>query len=103
MARNVDLTGKLGLAPKPTITIGETVLTVNDSAQNMLLVMQTVGDEPDAAKIMEAAKLLFDAKSTKALNSLNLNLSDYLKVIEAAMNIVTGEVEGEAETPDTTS
>lgn len=102
MGRSIDLTGKLGLGGKPTIRIKDTVLTVNDSAKNMLLIMQEVGDELSIAGAFKVADLLFDRKSAKALDDLGLNLDDFMTVVENALDLVTGGSAGEAGTPDTT-
>ena len=102
MGRNVDLTGKLGMGEKPTITIGETVLTVNDSASNMLLVLDKISDGIDARDALDVAGLLFDAKSGKQLAKLDLNLDDYMTVIEAAVDLVMGGDGGNGGTPATT-
>lgn len=103
MARNVDLTDKLGMAGKPTITIGETVLTVNNSARDALRLMALIGEDGlSPADTDEAVSILFDAKSKKALDALELDFSDYSKVMEAALGLLTGAAEGEGETQATT-
>lgn len=105
MARNVDLTGKLGLAPKPTITIGSETLTVDDSAQNVLQIMSLISDGGiDAGTAAKVADMLFDKPSRKALDAMKLNFDDFTTVISAAINLVAGteEPKGEAETLATT-
>lgn len=101
---NVDLTGKLGLAGKPTITIGKTVLTVDNSARTMLRIMEAVGDEPGAKEMMAVAELVFCEKDRKALDALELSFEDFAKVVETAMDLITGDdATGEDQTLDTTS
>lgn len=99
----VDLTGKLGLSEKPKIKIGDVELTVNTSASSILQLMALSSKEMGAQEILQATDLLFDAKSKKALDKLDLSLNDLTVVLETAMTLVVGETEGEAETLDTTS
>ena len=102
MARNVDLTGKLGLGEKPTITIGDTVLMVNDSARNMLQVMKMVKDGIGYDAVADAAALVFDPKSRKALDKLDLSMSDFTEVVSTAVDLIVGGDSGNAGTPATT-
>lgn len=102
----VNLTDKLGLEDKPTIVIGDVELTVDNSATTMLRVMEVVGDaaEVTPAQVVEVSKLLFDAKSNKALEKLSLSFTDYALVIETAMELIAGgAAEGNEETQATTS
>ena len=102
MGRTVDLSDKLGLGGKPTIRINDLTLTNKDSAANMLLIMEKVGDGLAVKDALKVARLLFEPASAKALDKLGLSLDDYMTVIETAINLVVGEQEGEAATPDTT-
>lgn len=103
MAKNIDLTGKLGLEGMPTITVGDTVLTVDNSARTLLRVLNEVGDEPTAKDMLAAADMIFDKESRKALDQLHLSFEDFARVMEAALDLAMGGAEGEAETPGTTS
>lgn len=107
MGRNVDLTGKLGLEGKPTITVKGKVLAVNDRAANMLQVMEAIGDDPGSmgiGTVLEVSRLVFDAKGQRALESLDLSFQDYAEVVSTAIGlIIGGSAEGEAETRATTS
>lgn len=105
MARKViDLTGKIGLSERPQIKVGDVMLTVNNSARNMIQVLSITGADVDPAKVFEATDLLFDAKSKKAIDKMDLSLDDYMTVLEAAMDAIMGgeDAEGEAPTPATT-
>lgn len=103
---HIDLTEKLGYAEKPTIIIGKDTLTVNNSATNMLKIMELIGNNPEnasAAMVGKAADLLFTKESRKTLDKLELSFEDFATVINAAMELVAGgDGEGEAETPATT-
>ena len=59
MARNIDLTGKLGLGENPTITIGDTTLTVNDSAIALIRVLDIAQANMTPAQMIEACTILF--------------------------------------------
>lgn len=102
---NVDLTGKLGLAGRPTITIGDTVLTVDDSAPNLLRIFEIMGtgEGMTPADVMRVASLIFEKPSAKALDGMRLSFMDYATVVNTAVDLVMGGVgEGNAETPATT-
>ena len=103
--RVLDLTGKLGLAGKPRIKVGDVELVVNDSARDMLRIMQISGGDVGPSELMEMCGLLFDADGRDALDALDLSLDDYTVVIDAAISLVTGEGDddgGNAGTPATT-
>lgn len=104
MARSIDLTGKLGLDGNPTIAIGDAVLTVDDSAENMLKVFDFIGDDGmNVQKVIGASELIFTKDSQKALKDLKLSFSDYAVLVEEAIGLVVGGLEGKAQTPGTTS
>ena len=99
----IDLTDKLGISEKPTIKIGKETLTVNNSATTMLQIMATLGgDNVEAKDLIAAIDLLFDEKSRKAIEKLNLSFNDLTTLIQTASSLVVGEA-GEAATLDTTS
>lgn len=102
MARNVDLTGKIGIGGRPTITCGDVVLTVNDGAANLLRVLKMLQDDPSVENVMDAAGFLFDDESKKALDGMALSFDDYATVIQTAVDLIMGDAEGKAETPATT-
>lgn len=104
MSRNVDLTEKLGLEGKPTITYKGTVLTVNDEAENIFRVLEMVGEGTELPAIKEAAYLIFEPESVKALKALKLSIPDYSSVVSTAIDLAMGGKgdEGNAGTPATT-
>ena len=100
----VDITEKLGLKGCPTIQVGETVLTVDNSARAVLKLMQIVdGENVTPAQVLEAMDVIFAAEDLEKLDSLNLSFNDLTILLQEAMGLVVGAVEGEAETLDTTS
>ena len=99
----VDLTEKLGLAGRPTLKIKDVELTVNNSARNVLQLMKLVGDgDVDPTQILDAMEILFSREDLEKLDGLNLDFHDLTVVLQEAMNLVAGEVEGEAATLGTT-
>lgn len=106
MGKNVNLTEKLGMSGNPTITVQDKILTVNDSAKNVLHVMEILGNDPEhiaPQQMFEAANCLFDERSNKAIAKMELSFADYMTLIEAALDLVLGDVAGEAVTLATTS
>lgn len=101
---NVDLTGKLGLEGRPTITIGDVTLTVDDSATNLLRIFEVMGDGEGMSpqEVMRVATLIFDKSSAKALDAMRLSFQDYALVVSTAVDLVVGPDEGNAGTPATT-
>lgn len=101
--RSVDLTGKLGLGGKPTITIGEVVLTVNDGASNLLRVLKMVNDGMDPQAMFDAVELLFDEESREELKSMELSFDDFSTVVATAVDLVLGGGSPKEGTQATTS
>lgn len=105
--RSVDLTERLGLAERPTITVGDVTLTVDNSAMTVIRVFELVGDGREAGvrEIAQACELLFDEGSREALEGLRLDMADYAQVVRAAMELAVGGGEDgpkAATTPATT-
>lgn len=99
----VDLTEKLGLAGRPVLKIKDVELTVNNSARNVLQLMTLVGGgDVEPTQILDAMEILFSAEDLEKLDALNLDFRDLTVVLQEAMDLVAGEVAGEAETLDTT-
>ena len=102
MARVIDLTGKLGIGERPAIIIDGERYEVNDSAKSMLQLLSIIGDgdvrPSDTLKVYE---LLFDAKTRRRIDALNLPFEGFVALIKAAVDIIGGDSEGEAATPAT--
>lgn len=104
MARKIDLTDKLGIGEKPKVIVGDLELEVNDSARNVMRVIDMVGGgEMSPSKVMDACELLFGKSGCKALEARELSLSAFIAVLEAAVDLVMGggDDEGNAGTPAT--
>lgn len=102
MARTIDLTDKLGIGEKPKVIVGDLELEVNDSARNVMRVIDMVSGDMTPEKVMEACSLLFGKDGRKALEARDLPLSAFIAVLEAAVELVMGGGdEGNAATPAT--
>ena len=107
MARTIDLTGKLGLGEHPRIIVAEGVeLTVDDSAPTIIQVIGAVHGEMTNERMLKAFDLLFGEDERARLDGLGMTLAGYMRIIEAALELVMGGSDDSpkaGETPDTTS
>lgn len=102
--KKLDITNKLKAQELPVLKIKDVELTVNDDAITLLTVMELMGDgNPTALDVMHAAKSIFGEDGFETLAGLKLNLDNFMEVVTAAMDLVTGEFEGEPVNPGTTS
>lgn len=101
MPRTIDLTGKLGLGERPTVTFDGNILTVDDAAENVVRVLEMAEKGLKTSDVLEAARLMFDAESAEKLEGLRLSFSDYAAVVSAAVELAMGGEGGKAETPAT--
>ncbi len=100
MAKIIDITEKLNFEQKPQIKIKDTTVTVNNEAVAMLKIIPKMNGNVTPEAINEICKTLFESSELKKLQNLNLNFSDFVKVIETATELVVGDVElGETEIP----
>lgn len=90
MAKVVDITDKLNFDQKPKLLIKGKELQVNSDAMTILKVLQKIGDEPTVPDLLDACELIFDEKNQKRLNDFNLNITDYMAVVKAALDLAMG-------------
>lgn len=86
-----SLTDKLQFAENPQIQIKDTILTVKADARTVLKLMEIVTTKGENEAALEAASLLFAPKDKKALDALNLSMTDYTQVLATAMALAAGE------------
>lgn len=105
MSKRVNLTEKLDFEGSPVIVVNDVEIEVNDDAQNVLKLMGLAADSGDinAGTLEKMADMLFTEKGKKNLNSLKLNMKNYTKVIETAMDLATGEYDEDEQSPQTAS
>ena len=103
MNRTVDLIGKLGIGEKACVVVSDGVeLEVDDSAPTVLRVLELVKDGSDLASAMEACRLFFGKRGMSQLESLKVPPAGYVRLLEAAIDLVMGGgSEGNAGTPAT--
>lgn len=109
MRKKIDITDKLELNGNPCLVIQGEELEVNADAATMLKVMSTFADNQsgDVNKVQTTLNiydLLFPEKSKKLIEKKKLSFMDLNRVIEAAVDLVSGNDEsvGEAQTHTTT-
>ena len=85
-----SLTDKLKFDEQPKVEIQGKVLTINNSAVNVLHlidVVQTMGEVEGTKAIVD---VLFNAKDKKIIEGLNLSMADYTKFCEICMDLAVG-------------
>lgn len=105
MSKRIDLTEKLDFEGTPVIVVSGVEIEVNDDAQNVLKLMGMAADNNDinAETLGKMADMLFTKQGKKNLDSLKLNMANYTKVIETAMDLATGEYGEDDQSPQTAS
>ena len=96
MAKIIDITNKLSFDERPKIKVKDVEIEINDSATNFLKLASGQFSETDVYN------LIFDEENRKKIDELNLNVNDWLILIEAAADVIVDSNEGEAATPATT-
>ena len=104
MAKVIDITDRLDFDQNPVIRIKDTDIEINATAETMLRIMGMIGrvtsNDPEA--IMEMTTLLFGKEGLETLLATGIFFKDLLKIIQVAVNLVTGDDdEGEVETRTT--
>ena len=95
MAKVVDITDKLSFDENPKIKIKDMELEVNADATSMLKLMGALSTKSEAEATIEAYNLLFSEEDRAKIDSLKLPFKDLKTLIEASINLVTDEEEGE--------
>lgn len=97
MAKIIDITDKLNFDSNPKIKIKDKEYEVNADAETALKVMGQFGADGglSPASIVNIYELMFDEKTRKEIKKLGLQFADFQKVVMSAINLITGENEGE--------
>lgn len=96
MGKIVDITEKLDFDTNPKLVIKGKEYEVNADAETALKVLGVLNAEGvSAGAVMKMYELIFSEKERKAIAKLNLQFSDFQKVVETAINLVTGSEEDE--------
>ena len=97
MAKVVDITSKLEFDGNPKLRIKDKEIEVNADAPTMLKVMNLVGDDPTPKEVITLYNLVFPEESRKVLDDMKLNFADLITVVEAAVSVISGNIETSGE------
>lgn len=105
MSKIIDITDKLNFEESPSIKIKDRIIRINDDAASVVKLMGKIGDgtNMNPEVISESSEILFGEEGIMTLSELRLGFSDYVKVVEAAVELIVGDDEGELESATTTS
>lgn len=105
MARKVDITEKLSFDEGAYLVIRGKELKVNDDASTVLKAMGVMSNDVGAEQVVNMYNLIFGEEERKEIDSMKLNFRDFKKVVESAVDLITGNSEddqGEDQTHTTT-
>ena len=85
-----SLTDKLKFSDPPKVEIKGKVLTINNSAFNVLKLMDIVQTTGEVAGTKAMIEILFSPKDRKVIEGLNLSMEDYTKFCEVCMDLAVG-------------
>lgn len=88
MSKVIDITDRLTFEGNPKLKIRNEEIEVNADAPSVLKIMGVMNDDGDS---MKAYEILFSEKDRKKIEKMKLSFKDLTKVIEAAMQLATGE------------
>lgn len=91
MAKVVDITDKLSFDENPKIKIKGVEYEVNADARTMLEIMGLFSSKDQTAAAVEAYEKLYSEKDREEIDKLQLSFRDFMKVVEASMDLVIGE------------
>lgn len=97
MAKVVDITNKLEFDGNPKLKIKDKEIEVNADAPTMLKVMNLVGDDPTPKDVIALYNLVFPEESRKILDDMKLNFADLITVVEAAVSVISGDIDTSGE------
>lgn len=98
MAKVVDITEKLSFNENPVLRIKGEDLEIQSSAENMLKILGMFDSgKTEIQAAVEATELLFNERDKKKIKKLNLQISDYMKVIKLAVDTAMEEDDSQGE------
>lgn len=105
MAKVIDITDKLSFDENPKLQIKGVEIEVNADAKTVLTVMSRAGNL-QTSEVPEMIQKVFTDEGQERLEQLHLKLNDYMKVLNAAVELMTdtgdGVAEGNGEDPTMT-
>lgn len=99
MAKIIDITEKLDFESNPKIKIKDKEYEVNADAETALKVMGMFGEngEMSPTAVVKMYELIFNEKDRKEIAKLKLNFKSFQKLVETAIELVTGTEEDSGE------
>jgi len=92
MAKVKDITDKLSFDGNPCLMIKGKKLEVNADAPTMLKIMGLMSsDGVEMKRVAEAYELVFPEESRNEIEKMKLSVSDWVIMVEAAMDLIIGE------------
>ena len=86
-----DITEKMNFEDNPTITIKDTEIEVNATAETVLKLIDLSDKAEDNFDMMtKAYPLIFSKKDQKKINDLKLNAHDFGVLLQTAMSLAIG-------------
>lgn len=92
MAKIVDITEKLNFNENPKLAIKGKEYEVNADAETVLKIMGLIGSGDDVMPkdVVNMYELIFSEKERCRIEKLKLQFDDFQKVVESAINLITG-------------
>ena len=98
MGKIVDITDKLSFDENPVIRIKGEELEILADAENMLKIMGMFDSgRTEIQAAMEATDLIFNERDKKKIKKLELQIKDYLKLIQIAIDTAMDLEENQGE------
>ena len=89
MAKMRDITDKLTFDGNPSLIIRDKKLEVNADAPTMLKIMNIMSqDGVEVEHIKDAYELVFPEESRKTIEEMKLSVSDWMTVVQEAMELI---------------
>ncbi len=85
-----SLTDKLKFNEKPQVEINGKTLTIDNSAETVLKLMDTVKTKGELEGARDVIALLFSDKDRKIIEGLKLSITDYVIFCEVCMDLALG-------------
>lgn len=96
MARTKDITDKLSFDGNPSLMIKGKKLEVNSDAPTMLKILGIMSsDEKEMKQLNESYQLIFPEKSRKEIEKMRLSVTDWITVVEEALNLIMDDGSGD--------
>ena len=92
-----SLTDKLKFDEPPKVEIKGKVLTIQNSAVNVLKIMDIVQTKGEVEGSKAVLEILFNEKDRKAVEALSLSMDDFAKFCEVCLDLAVGNNPDEKE------